>query len=226
LVAPDAVDEKRFADTVDGGRARKELHISPSERVVTYTGHLYAWKGIDTVVAAAAELSDVVFLIVGGMPDDQNRLRSEIVSRGLSNVRLEGHVSPARVPLYLAASDVLLLPNSAATPLSSRHTSPMKAFEYMAAGRPIVASDLPSLRELFASDVDALLVAPDDPGELARAVRRLLDDPSLSERLAASARRKVRDFTWSGRAAAILEFARRRGGFASAHPVSAAHKGA
>jgi glycosyltransferase involved in cell wall biosynthesis len=112
---------------------------------------------------------------------------------------------------YLAAADVLLLPNSARSTLSARHTSPMKAFEYMAAGRAIVASDLPSIREIYEDEVDALLVPPDDPEAFSRAIRRLLEDESLGRRLGAAAREKARGCTWEARALGILEFARRRG---------------
>ncbi len=122
---------------------------------------------------------------------------------------------PARVADYLAAADFLLLPNSASTPLSIRHTSPMKAFEYMAAERPVIASDLPSIREIFQHEVNALLVPPDDPEQLRAAIRRLLDEPQLRVCVSREARRRVEGLTWDHRAGDILEFARRRGALLS-----------
>jgi glycosyltransferase involved in cell wall biosynthesis len=88
----------------------------------------------------------------------------------------------------------------------ARWTSPMKVFEYMASGRPIVISDLPVLREVLRPDVDALMVAPEDPDALIAALERLRDDPELGARLAASALERVRsEFTWELRARRILE---------------------
>jgi glycosyltransferase involved in cell wall biosynthesis len=88
---------------------------------------------------------------------------------------------------------------------TSRWMSPMKVFEYMASGRPIVISDLPVLREVLRPDVDALMVEPEDPDALIAALEQLRDDPDLGARLAASALERVRsEFTWELRARRIL----------------------
>jgi glycosyltransferase involved in cell wall biosynthesis len=76
----------------------------------------------------------------------------------------------------------------------------LKLFEYMAAGRAIVASDLPAIREVIEHEVQALLVPPGDAGALAGAIRRLADDPALRDRLGRAARARVADFTWDRRA--------------------------
>ncbi len=91
---------------------------------------------------------------------------------------------PAQVPLYLASADVLALPNSGREAISRRHTSPLKMFEYMAAARPIVASDLPSLRETLTDGENALLVPPEDPEVVEAAIRRTLADDALVNRAA------------------------------------------
>jgi glycosyltransferase involved in cell wall biosynthesis len=82
--------------------------------------------------------------------------------------------------------------------------SPLKLFEYMASGKPIVASDLPVLREILVEDRNALLYPPSDPAALAECLARLLADKSLATRLADQARQDVEDFTWERRAARIL----------------------
>jgi glycosyltransferase involved in cell wall biosynthesis len=76
----------------------------------------------------------------------------------------------------------------------------LKLFEYMAAGRPIVASDLPAIREVLHHEVDALLVAPDDPVALAAGIERLLADPVLARRLAAASLAAVPNYSWDRRA--------------------------
>jgi glycosyltransferase involved in cell wall biosynthesis len=89
--------------------------------------------------------------------------------------------------------------------MTERHTSPLKIFEAMAAGRPIVASDLPSSREILRDGENALLVPPGDAGALAAALRRVLGDDGLARRLAASAWDEAPRYSWAARARALGE---------------------
>lgn len=82
----------------------------------------------------------------------------------------------------------------------------MKLFEYLGSGRPVILSDLPVLREVVRPEIDALMVPPEDPDALLRALRRLLDDPALGRQLATSARALMEsDYTWGLRARRILD---------------------
>jgi glycosyltransferase involved in cell wall biosynthesis len=107
--------------------------------------------------------------------------------------------------------DVLLAPFSRRVESDSgidisRWTSPMKVFEYMASGRPMIVSDLPVLREVLRPGVDALMVEPESTSALVAALVRLRDDAALRTRLATSAAERARvEFTWTARARAILE---------------------
>jgi glycosyltransferase involved in cell wall biosynthesis len=169
---------------------------------VAYAGHLYAWKGVDVLLAALAGVPDVHGLIVGGhdREPDLGRLRVLAGRLGLdARVTFTGLVRPPDVAAHLAAADVLVLPNPASA-ISTKFTSPLKLFEYMAAGRAIVASDLPAIREVIDHDVHALLVPPGDPDALGLAIRRLAADAPLRERLGRAARARVADFTWDRRA--------------------------
>ena len=89
---------------------------------------------------------------------------------------------------------------------ASTFTSPLKVFEFMQAGVPLVASDLPSIRELVRHGEHALLVAPDDPAALAAGIARLLQDRAFAARLVDAATVHVRAFTWERRAERLLEF--------------------
>jgi glycosyltransferase involved in cell wall biosynthesis len=119
-------------------------------------------------------------------------------------VRIEGFQPPARVPLYLAAGDLAVVPNRSKPAISARHTSPLKVFEAMAAGVALVASDLPSLREVLVDGENALLVAPDDAAALAKGIERLAGDAGLRARIAARLRAQADDFTWDARAKRVL----------------------
>jgi glycosyltransferase involved in cell wall biosynthesis len=99
----------------------------------------------------------------------------------------------------LTRADVLVLPNPASA-ISSRATSPLKLFEYMAAGRAILASDLPAIREVLTHDVNAWLVPAGDPQAFAEGIRRLTDSRELRARLARAARESVAEYSWSRRA--------------------------
>jgi glycosyltransferase involved in cell wall biosynthesis len=108
-----------------------------------------------------------------------------------------------RVALWQAAADVLVLPNSGRDELSAQYTSPMKLFEYMASGRPIVATDVPAIREVLPEDA-GYYARPDDAADLSHAIMTALNDPSSGAR-AARARALVSEYTWEKRAARLLE---------------------
>jgi glycosyltransferase involved in cell wall biosynthesis len=206
LVAPDGVDLARFEDLPSREEARRQLVLPMESRVVCYTGHLFEWKGIYVLADAALHLPDVLFLIVGGMAEDRERLWTYFARQSIENVRLIDHLPPVEVPAYLRAADVLVLPSSAREAISREYTSPLKMFEYMASGTPIVATNLPSTREILHDGENAVLVEPDDPEALAQGLRQVLEMPDRGRRLAAQAHQDVAAFTWKRRAANILSF--------------------
>jgi glycosyltransferase involved in cell wall biosynthesis len=108
-------------------------------------------------------------------------------------------VEPPRVAAFLQKADVLVIPNLPSR-ISAAYTSPLKLFEYMASGRPLVASDLPALREVLRPDDNAVLVAPGSINALAAGIRRVLEDAAFGARLAATARRDAAEYTWDKRA--------------------------
>lgn len=175
--------------------------IGPRKPVVGYAGHLYPWKGVDTLLRALEGLPDVQGLVIGGLagePDlDRVRTLAGLLTPG--RVTFVGQVDPPRVAAYLAAADVLVVPNTPSR-ISATYTSPLKLFEYMASGRPIVASDLPSLREVLVDEETALLAEAGNADALRGAVQRVLGDRVLAGRLATQAFETVRHYSWNRRA--------------------------
>jgi glycosyltransferase involved in cell wall biosynthesis len=178
---------------------------------VGYTGSLYPGKGGEMLLPLAAACPWAEFTVAGGPQDLSEALRESAATAGVDNLTVVGPVDPVEARALQQRCDVLIAPFSRRIESDSgvdiaRWTSPMKVFEYMASGRPIVISDLPVLREVLRPDVDALMVEPEDPEALIGALRRLADDPALGERLAASALERARtEFTWEARALGILE---------------------
>ena len=169
---------------------------------IGYAGHLYPWKGVDLVVEAVAAIEDSRGLIVGGHEKEPDLARVKAFAEQLhcaSRVTFTGLIPPADVAGRLREADVLTLPNPVSA-ISSTFTSPLKLFEYMASGRPIVASDLPSLREILRHEHNALLVEPGNPQALIAGIERIRNDAALGRRLADQARMDVAQFTWARRA--------------------------
>jgi glycosyltransferase involved in cell wall biosynthesis len=169
---------------------------------IGYAGHLYPWKGVDLIIEAVSALRDTRGLIVGGHEQERDleRVKALAVRRDCaSRVTFTGLLPPGEVAARLRDADALVLPNPASA-VSNAFTSPLKLFEYMAAGRPIVASDLPSIREVLTHGRNALLIAPGNPQALTAAIRRLEDDRALGRLLARQALSDVADYTWTKRA--------------------------
>lgn len=177
----------------------------PYAPIVAYAGHLYPWKGVDVLLEALVRVPNANGLIVGGheRESDIGRLKALAERLGIgSRVEFAGIVEPSRVHEFLQRADILVLPNPSSA-ISTRFTSPLKLFEYMSAGRAIIASDLPSIREVLHHEVDALLVSPGDPEAFAAAIERLVAQPGLAARIARAAFDSALDYSWDHRAARL-----------------------
>jgi glycosyltransferase involved in cell wall biosynthesis len=195
-------DGARATEDTDHGLATEHTDGTDQVFVIGYAGHLYPWKGVDLVIEAVAALPDSLGLIVGGHEKEPDLARVKAFAELLNcatRVTFTGLIPPAEVAARLREADVLALPNPASA-ISSEFTSPLKLFEYMASGRPIVASNLPSLREVLRDGENALLVEPGNPQALTAGIERIKNDPALGARLAAQASADVREFTWTRRA--------------------------
>jgi glycosyltransferase involved in cell wall biosynthesis len=189
----------------DGARDVDAGLADPSQRAVppvaAYAGHLYPWKGVDVFVRALGSASAVRGLIVGGHPGETDRSRIEQLARdvGVSDrLEITGLVGPTKVAACLSKATMLVLPNTAST-TSERFTSPLKLFEYLQIGRPIVASDLPALREVLTPET-TVFVPPGDAHALAAALDRLAVNPGECASRGEAARALAGDYTWARRA--------------------------
>ena len=209
IVAPNAFDPNLFLHLRSKKEEREQLGLSFDKPIALYSGHLYDWKGVDTFIAAAEFLPEVDFIVVGGTQKEVDDFTKK--HKPCHNVVFLGQKPFLQIPHYLAAADVLVLPNSlrSSNPrlvvYSKCDTSPIKMFEYMASGRPIVASDLPSIREIL-SEQTAVFFEHDNEKMLAEKIQMVLNDEALAHMIGESAQKEVQQFTWKKRAQKILNF--------------------
>jgi len=199
LVLPDAASEPASAIPT----------IPPSGRLaVGYVGHLYPGKGMDIIPALAATCPWADFHIVGGRDEDLSFWRSQCEAHG--NILLHGFVPHGQLASYTSSFDVVLAPYQERVTVEGRgdisaFMSPLKLFEYMAARKAIVCSDLPVLREVMRHEDNCLLVPPADIAAWRGALERLRDNAVLRAQLADTAYKEfLHSYTWRARADRIL----------------------
>lgn len=206
-IAKNGVDLQAFADLPSKSEARSRFGLSDTKIIVMYVGSFFthAWKGVDVLLEAKRYLSDSVqIVLVGGSPADVMRVRSSYPG---SDIYATAHVPNKEVPSWLKAADILVLPNKKGYEESERCTSPLKLFEYLASGVPVVASDLPSIREIV-TEREVSFVTPNNPQALAEGIQELLENSKLSAQQVAAAEEKVKAYTWDAQARGILEHLR------------------
>jgi len=201
VTAPDGVDLERYSFLPIPAAARSELNL-PDARTVLCTGHLYAGRGADIFLTLAGKFPATSFVWVGGRPDDVATWRKCAVD--LANVTFTGFVPNDRIPLYQSSADILLMPYERTIATSSGGNtanicSPMKMFEYMAAGRAILTSDLPVLHEVLDEDT-AVFCPPEDGRAWEEALGELLADENHRKELGQHARSVVERYSWLERA--------------------------
>lgn len=205
VIAPNGVDLERFVALPDPLTARRQIGLREYPTVMC-TGHLYAGRGAELFLALAKSLPQAHFVWVGGRSDDIKIWKQKAVS---DNVTFTGFIPNRDLPLYQAAADILLMPysrsimGSSGTADSANVASPMKMFEYMAAGRAIVSADLPVIREVL-NEKNAVFCEPDDISAWKSTVETLLSDESKRAALGEQAKQEVQGYTWLARAKRIL----------------------
>ena len=203
VVVPNGIDLADFPETL----AARQSGAEAGELVLGFVGFVRDWHGLDAVVRGIAAWDGPVRLrlrVVGEGParPGLERLAAEL---GIAErVEFTGLAKREAIPGLVAGFDVALQP--AAVP----YASPLKVFEYMAAGRAIVAPDQPNIREVLEDGRTAILFDVKQPDGLWQAIRRLVADPDLRARLGRAARAEVigRERTWAGNARRVADLAR------------------
>jgi glycosyltransferase involved in cell wall biosynthesis len=175
--------------------------------LVAYAGGLGPWKGVELLLEAAARLPGARLEVLGGEPGspDWRRVQARAAELGLGpRLALLPRAGQEEVRELLARAAVAVWPGTGRRRIAAEFTSPLKLFEYLAAGCPTVAPRVPAATSVVADGRQAALFSPDDPADLARVLGRLLAAPEEAAALGAAGRELARDYTWRARARRIL----------------------
>jgi glycosyltransferase involved in cell wall biosynthesis len=187
--------------------ARATLGWSQGLPVAVYSGRINERKGLDVVLEMAGLLPDIRFVLVGS----EGQGHVEKAAADMPNVQIIAWSSIPETLPYLYAADVLLIPPSLQPLTSAGNTVlPIKTFQYLAAGRPILAGRTPDLTEILSDGINARLVPPDNAVQAAIALTNLFSDQSLQSALSGNALETVKNLTWEKRARKILSFVEER----------------
>ncbi len=210
IVIPDGVDIDKYSFDLNQESQRVNL---------CYVGQLYTWKGLDVLLQAIPLVKeDFHIFIVGGIRDQTidptdhkafKNLDAFIRENKLEDkVSLTGYLKPNEVVSIYKKCQIGIIPLKDS--LIARYcTSPLKLFEYMASGLAIIATDLPSIREILEDGKSAVLFKADDSNDLAIAIEGLIKNPGFRKKIAQESRKLARKYSWDSRAQQIKDFMER-----------------
>lgn len=203
LALHDGFTEEHFSEKINPHDTRAMLNLPVENKIAMYVGSLYSDREISSIITLAKDFPLVFFVIVGGPEDQVRLLEKDIRNLGLKNILMTGPLPHNEVPEYLFAADILLALWSDKVK-TINYCSPLKLFEYMAAGKTILAHAFPTIKEVLTHNQTALLVEPNSYDDLKNKFEDALALPNnqLGENARLLAFEK---YTWSIRVNKILE---------------------
>ena len=202
LVCPNGIDVPFFARHGDKNLWRKRWEIPNDARVILYTGKCYKWKGMEIFYDALPKLpSDTLLCFVGCTREEVEKVTGKNFDD--PRARFFGGRPYNEMPLWMAVGDVLVVLGTKKNDYSYFHTSPMKLFEYMATGRPILSARTPAVSDVV-SDSEVTFCAPDASSDFVLKIKEILENKEISAEKSSRAFKLVKKFSWDNRARALL----------------------
>ena len=201
-VIHDGVDLKNFLNK-DKNIARSTLKINSNEKIVLYSGALRPGRGVMRLIDIAKSNSNIKFLVFGGR--DKNRLQHlKKITLDMDNIYFMGYINESELIEYMNAADIFLMPHQENCDII-KYTSPLKMFEYLSIGRPIVASNFPVFREILLDNENAVLAKHDSTEDFSEKINYLLTDSKAYNYISKNAIDSVKTYSWECRAKNILK---------------------
>jgi glycosyltransferase involved in cell wall biosynthesis len=202
-IAPNGTDPDRYLDLPTPKDARKTLGLKEGF-TVGYTGHFYPGRGMDLLTNIAKAIPEVHFLWVGGQEKDIEPWKKILQNQSINNVTLTGFIPNSKLPMYQAAADILVMPYAKKIEGSSGGNiapviNPMKMFDYLSTGRPIIASNIPVFHEILDENT-ALLCSPEESEEWVLAIHKFIGNESLRKTMQKNALAASEKYSWKNRA--------------------------
>ncbi len=200
---PNGTDVDEFKVNLSREEARVELDIPQNKKIILYTGQIFNWKGVGSLVKSVKMLpKNFLIYIVGGSVKDVKDCKNNTIEANDERIIFTPFQPHHKIPLWLKAADVLVLPNTGKQKVSLYYTSPMKLFEYMASGTPIVATRISSIEEVVGEE-EVFFAEPDNPASLAGQIQEAVTDSIVALKKVEEAMKIVSSYTWLARAKKI-----------------------
>lgn len=203
IVLPNAADPQRFSPAIESGAIRRQLGLE-NKLVFGFVGGFYPWHGLDlfcsAITSIAGSRSDITVLLIGDGPQ-RPIIKNLVLKQGLGDrIIFHDKVAHHDLPKYLAAFDVAVMPDS------NEYGSPMKIFEYMAMGIPVVAPELEPIMDAIKDGVEGLLFKPKDSQSMAEALKQLAENEPLRRAMGRAGRERILSrHNWIANARAIIQ---------------------
>ena len=204
LALHDGFDHFSFDKEIDQSSAITSLGLSHDEKYVVYAGSLYPNRGIETILSLGEQFPQVTFIVLGGPEHQKNHFQNLALKNNIRNIRFVGWISHSKVKTYLFAADVLLMIWSKNVPTIA-YCSPLKVFEYMAAGRVIVGHGFPTVKEVLKNGETAHLVSPDSFDDLVDSLSRALKQGPSSPMAKNARNLAFSRYSWDERVKRIIK---------------------
>lgn len=183
---------------------RKKLLVDGRQHLIVYSGGLYKFKGVDLLIQVAKDLPQIQFVFAGGKESQIQSYRQLATEKQVENVTFLGHVQHEQLPSLLQAADILAHPHCSGQ--AATFTSPLKLFEYMSSGTPIVATEIPPLLEFKSCKAIAGWCDPDNPTQFAQCLQQVLETHPRKVEGYTDNLEFVRQFSWESRTEKILSY--------------------
>lgn len=202
VVLHDGVDLKKFGKEISKLEARKKTNLPLNKKIILYNGTFNEWKGYKLLLETSKKENNILFVLVGARNKEKKNLEKKY-----KKAKIIKFVKNKEVINYLKASDILVIPNLPNSEISIKYTSPLKLFEYMASKRPILASNIPSIKKIVTKNEINFFKA-DNPEDLAKNIDKILMNninSKIIENKVSCAFEHVKKFDWNKRAKVIKE---------------------